>query len=271
MASILEKIVEQRKERIKKSKQQVGIGDFNSFELYEAARRPFKEALPKQDEVSIIAEIKKASPSKGNIRADFNPVDISGKYEGAGAAALSVLTEPDFFKGSLNYLKQVRSRTNLPVLRKDFITDPYQLEEARAYGADAALIIVKITEGSQLQELLAACREIGLEALVECYDREDLERLDFDTVDMLGANNRDLRTFSVDLHGGVGLLQHGPETMVKISESGIDSGEALRYLKEQGIEAALIGEFFMKQRHPGQALEELRRSAGFISENDGWN
>ena len=268
MASILDKIVEARKERLNKSKRRIGMGDFNSFELYEAPRRPFADALRQAGEVAIIAELKKASPSKGDIRSEFDPVELAGKYVEGGASALSVLTEPDYFKGSIEYLLRVRKEVELPVLRKDFIVDPYQLEEARAYGADAALIIVKITDGSQLDELLAACRESGLQALVECYDQQDLERLEFSSFEMLGANNRDLRTFNVDLHGGVGLLQQGPDSMVKISESGIDSGRALRYLKEQGIDAALIGEYFMKQQDPGRALKELRTAAGFIGKDE---
>lgn len=269
MATILEKIVETRRERLKKRKREIAIGDFNSFELYEADRRPFAETLRLEDEVAIVAELKKASPSKGEIRSDFDPLKIAESYLDGGAAAFSVLTEPDYFKGSIDYMEQVSRRFQLPVLRKDFIVDPYQIEEARAYGADAVLIIVKITEGSQLNELLAACREIGVQALVECYDQPDLDRLNFNEFEILGANNRDLRNFEVDLHRGVDLLQQSPDTMVRISESGIDSGEALRYLKEQKIDAALIGEYFMRRPDPGKALADLRKAAGFLKTEQG--
>ncbi len=258
MATILDKIVDQTKEDLAKRKRRVSFHDLHSMEGFEKEKISFKDSLSREGKaISVIAEVKKASPSKGVIREDFNPVGIARQYAEAGASALSVLTDEPFFKGSLKYLDSVAKKVSLPLLRKDFIIDPYQVKEARAYGADAVLIIVAITEGQQLEELLAAAREFELDALVECYDQEDLDRLDFAQVDILGVNNRDLRTFEVDVHRGIALLKQAPEETVLVSESGLSTGKDLALLINNGIHAALIGEYFMRQEHPGQAVKEL--------------
>lgn len=257
MSNILEKITEQTAEDLAKRKREVSFADFNSFEGFEKDRVSFKKALDVEETVSIIAEVKKASPSKGIIRPDFDPVDIALRYEEGGAAAISVLTDEPFFKGDLKYLNVISKRLELPLLRKDFIIDPYQIKEARAYGADAVLIIVAITEGKQLEELIHAAREFGLDALVECYDQDDLDRVNFDLVDILGVNNRDLKNFEVDVHRGISLLQQAPEGTVLVSESGLSSGEDLALLQKEGIHSALIGEYFMRQKNPEQAVKEL--------------
>ena len=257
MANILNEIVEQTRSDLKKRKARVSFGDFESFEHYESPRRSFSDAIGGGEEVSIIAEIKKASPSKGEIRRDFDPREIARQYEEGGASAISVLTDEPAFKGSLDYLGQAHEETALPTLRKDFIVEPYQVKEARAYGADAILIIVAITEGSQLDELLHAADEFGLDSLVECYTEEDFNRIDFEKVSILGVNNRDLRSFEVDLHRGIGLLQQAPEGTVLVSESGLSSADDLQLLHEEGIHAALIGEHFMRQKNPGRAVSQL--------------
>ncbi|MDX1585787.1 MAG: indole-3-glycerol phosphate synthase TrpC, partial [Balneolaceae bacterium] len=221
MATILEQIVEQTESDLEKRKRKVSFRDFESFEWYEKQRRPFGKSLRRDDTVSIIAEIKKASPSKGIIRKEFNPQKIASQYREGGASALSVLTDEPAFKGSLDYLSVASMEVDIPVLRKDFIIDPYQVKEARAYGADAILLIVTITEGNQLQELLHAATEFDLECLVECYSEEDLKILNFEEVDILGVNNRDLKTFEVDLHRGIKLLKKAPEETVLVSESGL--------------------------------------------------
>ncbi len=257
MATILEEIVEQTKLDLQQRKRKASLRDFESFELYEKKRQSFREALQGGDTVSIIAEIKKASPSKGIIRRDFDPVVHARQYREGGASALSVLTDQPAFQGSLEYLQKVAGSVELPLLRKDFIIDPYQVKEARAYGADAVLIIVKITGGNQLEELLHSAHEFGLDCLVECYDEEDLERLDFEEVSMLGVNNRDLRNFEVDVHRGIELLQRAPADTVLISESGLSSAEDLFLLQKEGIDAALIGEYFMRRDKPGEAVREM--------------
>lgn len=257
MRNILEQITEKTAEDLIKRKREVSFADFNSFEGFEKDRVSFKKALDRSEAVSIIAEVKKASPSKGIIRPDFDPVDIALRYEEGGASAISVLTDEPFFKGNLKYLEAISKRVQLPLLRKDFIIDPYQIKEARAFGADAVLIIVAITEGTQLDELIHAAREFGLDALVECYDQDDLDRLNFDMVDILGVNNRDLKNFEVDVHRGISLLQLAPEGTILVSESGLSSGEDLALLQKEGIHSALIGEYFMRQKDPGQAVKEL--------------
>ncbi|MEQ8525514.1 indole-3-glycerol phosphate synthase TrpC [Gracilimonas sp.] len=257
MSNILDQIVEKTAEDLSKRKKRISFNDFNSFEGFEKKPISFKNALQKKDSVSIISEVKKASPSKGIIRPDFDPVDIALRYEEGGASAISVLTDQPFFQGDLDYLEAISKRVQLPLLRKDFIIDPYQMKEAKAYGADAALIIVAITEGAQLEELLHAAKEFELDALVECYDEEDFERIDFSLVDILGVNNRDLKNFEVDVHRGINILQKSPEGTILVSESGLSSGKDLALLKKEGIHSALIGEYFMKQKDPGQAVKDL--------------
>lgn len=257
MATILEQIVEQTASDLKKRKQKVSYRDLESFEMYERPRRSLKDALMQEGQVSVIAEIKKASPSKGLIRPDFDPKRIAGQYQEGGAAALSVLTDEPAFQGSLDYLQVVSAEIELPVLRKDFIIDPYQINEARACGADAILLIATITEGNQLQELLHAAEELGLQCLTECYSEEDFSQLDFGKIDILGVNNRDLHTFEVDVHRGIALLQTAPEGTVLVSESGLSSAEDLKLLYDEGIHAALIGEHFMRQPDPGQAIKQM--------------
>lgn len=257
MSNILEKITTKTLEDLAKRKRKVSFADFNSFEGYEKRRISFKEALMGNESVSIIAEVKKASPSKGIIRHNFDPVDIALRYEEGGASAISVLTDKPFFKGDLKYLEAISKRVKLPLLRKDFIIDPYQIKEARAHGADAVLIIIAITEGKQLQELQHAAREFGLDALVECYDQDDFNRLDFELTDIIGVNNRDLKNFEVDVHRGISILQQAPEGTVLVSESGLSTGKDLALLKKEGIHSALIGEHFMRQEDPGQAVRDL--------------
>lgn len=257
MSTILDKIVEQTSDDLYKRKKKVSFNDFDSFESFQKDRISFEKSILGNDTVSIISEVKKASPSKGIIREKFDPVDIALRYEEGGASAISVLTDRPFFKGHLEYLEAISDRVQVPVLRKDFIIDPYQIKEARAYGADAVLIIVAITEGAQLDELLHASREFGLDALVECYDQNDFNRVNFELVTILGVNNRDLKNFEVDVHRGIEILQQAPEETILVSESGLSTGGDLALLKKKGIHSALIGEYFMRQDDPGQAVKEL--------------
>lgn len=257
MSTILDQITERTSEDLAKRRKKVSLSDLSTFEGYEKERISFADSLKQGDTVSIIAEVKKASPSKGIIRPDFDPVDIALRYEEGGASAISVLTDEPFFKGSLDYLSAISKRIALPLLRKDFIIDPYQIKEAKAYGADAVLIIVAITEGNQLHELQHAAQEFGLDALVECYDQDDFDRLDFQQTKILGVNNRDLKNFEVDVHRGISLLQKAPSDTILVSESGLKSGKDLALLKKEGIHAALIGEYFMRKDEPGQAVKEL--------------
>lgn len=257
MANILQKIVEQTREDLAKRKRKVSFTDFQSFENYEQDRRSFTDALHKKDSVSIIAEVKKGSPSKGIIREDFDPVKLAEAYFTNGASAISVLTDEPFFKGSLSYLKSISGISPVPLLRKDFIVEPYQVKEARAFGADAVLLIATICDGNQLSELLAATKEFGLQALVECYHEEEIDRINWDEIEIIGVNNRNLATFEVDLHRGVNLLQKAPEGVIRVSESGIHKPEDLTTLYENGIHSALIGEHFMRQKDVGISLKNF--------------
>lgn len=258
MATILDEIVEQTARDLKKRQRNISLKDLESMELYERDPNNFRDALSLKNDVAVIAEIKKASPSKGLIRKDFDPRRIACQYREGGASAISVLTDEPAFRGSLKYLEIVSKEVGIPLLRKDFIIDPYQVKEARAYGADAVLLIVAITEGNQLDELLYATEEFGLQALVECYSEEDFQNVNFEHVDILGVNNRDLRTFDVDLHRGIELLHKAPEGTTLVSESGLGNAVDLQQLYNENIDAALIGEHFMRQSDPGKAVKGIK-------------
>lgn len=267
MPNILEEIVEQTKIDLKKRKRDVSFNDLGSMELYEQPSKDFKEALRLDDDVAIIAEIKKASPSKGLIRKDFDPQKIAAQYQEGGASAISVLTDEPAFKGSLEYLEIASKEVSIPLLRKDFIVDPYQVKEAKAYGADAVLLIATITEGNQLDELLHAAKEFDVQALVECYSEEDVQYVNFQNVEILGVNNRDLRSFEVDLHRGIELLQKSVNGIVLVSESGLGKAEDLKLLYDEGIDAALIGEHFMRQADPGKAVTKMKEELQKLIQN----
>lgn len=255
--TILEKITEQTREDILKRKKSVAKADFKSFEMYEKKRKSLYDALHRENEVAILAEVKKASPSKGLIREDFQHEKIAEQYMEAGAAAISVLTDEPFFKGKMQYLTDIGRFAEVPLLRKDFIVDFYQVEEARGIGADAILLIASILDGNQLQELHHAATEAGLECLVECYTEEEVMRMDFNFVKIFGVNNRDLNTFEVDVHRGIRLLKTAPDDVVTVSESGLSKPEDIELLRNEGINAALIGEHFMRQPHPGDAIKQI--------------
>lgn len=268
MTTILEQIVEQKAIDLKKRKQKVSFSDFESMDDYQRGRRSLKEALGRDDLVSIIAEIKKASPSKGLIRKDFDPQRIAAQYQEGGAAALSVLTDTPAFKGCMEDMRVASREVDIPVLRKDFIIDPYQIKEARAYGADAVLLIATITDGHQLAELHHAADEFGLESLVEVYSEDDLQYIDFEQVQILGANNRDLHTFTVDVHQGIALLHTAPESTLLVSESGLRTAQDLKLLADENIDAALIGEHFMRQGDPGQAVARMLKELKGLIQKD---
>lgn len=258
MPNILDEIVEQTKIDLKKRTKEISFSDLGTMELFEQPSKDFKGALHQEDNVAVIAEIKKASPSKGLIREDFDPQKQAAQYQQGGASAISVLTDEPAFEGRLEYLEIASKEVSIPLLRKDFIIDPYQIKEAKAYGADAVLLIATITDGSQLDELLHAVKEFDLDALVECYSEEDVQYVNFENVDILGVNNRDLRSFEVDLHRGIELLHMAPEDTVLVSESGLSKAEDLKLLYDEGIHAALIGEHFMRQPDPCEAVKKMK-------------
>ncbi len=233
-----------------------------------ALRMAVKKAAPARnfaavlvrDGVNVIAELKKASPSRGLIRAEFDPRQLARQLESAGAVALSVLTEEEFFQGSIAHLRVVRSAVKLPVLRKDFIFDPWQVWEARAAEADAFLLIAAILDGGTLCQLLAVGRELGMEALVEVHTHEELARAVEAGARILGVNNRDLRTFEVNIETSLELIEEIPDDCIAVSESGLRSSEDLQRLRAAGFDAFLIGEHLMESPDPATALRALLES-----------
>ena len=221
-------------------------GFFNALAVRVADRRP-----------AVIAEIKKASPSQGVIRADFQPAQIARSYEAGGAACLSVLTDVDFFQGADAYLVQARSACGLPALRKDFVIDPWQLYEARVIGADCVLLIVAALDDAMLRELLALADELSMDALVEVHDAVELERALATEANLIGINNRDLRSFQVSLDVTLALKDKVPAGRLLVSESGIRTPEDVARLRASGVHAFLVGEGFMRAPDPGLELARL--------------
>ena len=242
--------------------------DLEALERAAATHTPrgFRNQLRRvaQDGIAIIAELKKASPSKGLIRADFRPSELARELEGAGAAALSVLTDEQFFQGSLNYLRQASSSSSLPCLRKDFIVDEFQIVEAKANRADAILLIVAALDQKELVSLAGIARAQGLDVLCEAHDEQELQRALDAGGDLIGINSRNLRNFEVNLETAFRLVEKMPATCVRVAESGIQSGADLARLRSAGYEAFLIGESLMKAEHPGKALAKLMEEAKVV-------
>ena len=254
--SILEKIVSQTKIDLKKRILERSYTSLESEWGFEKELQSFSQAI-KGKVVKFITEVKKSSPSKGIIREDFDPVSLARIYEKSGASAISVLTDEPFFKGHLSYLNDIAQQITIPILQKDFIINPYQIAEAKAFGADAILLIARILSDSQLDELLSAAKEYELDALVECYDLVDQDRINYERVSILGVNNRDLETFEVDVHRGVSQLNMAPESTITVSESGISTVDDIKFLQKNGINAVLIGEHLMRQSNIGGELRTL--------------
>jgi indole-3-glycerol phosphate synthase len=258
MANILDRIVETKWQEIAAAKTRVP-----ELELERQARdgrpaRGFAAALRRPGELNVIAEVKKASPSAGIIRAEFDPVAIARIYEAHGAACLSVLTDETYFQGHLDYLIAVRNAVRIPVVRKEFVLDRYQLLEARAAGADAVLLIAEILPDSRLQELHTQARQLGLDVLVELHDADQLPRVLDCGAELIGINNRDLRTFHTSLDRTFELLPRIPKSVVVVSESGIKTPEHMAALQAAGVRAVLVGESLMRAPDIGMALDALR-------------
>ena len=260
MSDILNTILARKAQEVAVLKSRYSLADQRARAADTAATRGFEAAIQAKiakGVSAVIAEVKKASPSKGVLRADFDPAEIAVSYQSGGAACLSVLTDIDFFQGSDAYLQAARAACTLPVLRKDFIIDAYQIYEARALGADCVLLIVAALPDSRLAEYSDFAREAGLDALIEVHDSDEMARALATKVSLIGVNNRNLRTFETNMNTSVKLKRGFPEARLFVTESGIHSVNDVEKLREAGIHAFLVGEAFMRKPDPGAALTEL--------------
>jgi indole-3-glycerol phosphate synthase len=257
MPTILDKIVATKRTEIAEARASLSEKELRARLADAPPVRDFFGTLAAPGDIRLIAEIKKASPSVGLIRADFNPVEIAHIYEAHGASCLSVLTDEQYFQGSLQYLREVRAAASLPVLRKDFILDTYQLLEARAAGADAVLLIAECLDDCNLRKLHNEAVELGLTPLVELYEPDNLQRVFDAGATLIGVNNRNLHTFEVDLEHTLRLRQNVPGECVLVGESGIRTRDDVLRLQSAGVDAMLVGETLMREPDIGAAVDRL--------------
>ncbi len=257
MTTILDTIIATKRGEIAAAKEAIPPADLKAAVADAPPVRDFFAALAVDGPIRLIAEVKRASPSKGLIREDFDPVEIAKTYEAHGAACVSVLTDVEHFQGSLDYLRQIRNVTNIPVLRKDFIIDRYQLYEARAAGADAVLLIAECLDDSQLRKLYGTTIDLGMTPLVEFYEVNNLERVMAVDARLIGINNRNLHTFETDLKHTIRLRAQIPDDRIVVGESGIHSRADAKSLADAGVQAILVGEHLMAQPDIGDAVDRL--------------
>jgi len=257
--SILQEIIKNKKEELHETKSTLPLREIKAMLKDISPSKPFKSAIKREQNkpIKLIAEIKKASPSKGLIRADFNLSEIVSVYDKKDVAAISVLTEKRYFEGSLDYLKAARQLTNKPLLRKDFIFDDYQVYESRLNGADAILLIASALDEYQLTDLQGLSKELGLECLAEVHNLKELEIALYSGADIIGINNRDLNTLKIDLQTTLKLLKDIPDDKVIVSESGINTRDDVKVLESTKVDAMLIGTAIMKEKDIGEKIDEL--------------
>ncbi|MDP3732358.1 MAG: indole-3-glycerol phosphate synthase TrpC [Candidatus Omnitrophota bacterium] len=254
---VLKEIIAQKKEKILLAKQQISEGDLKAKVQNLPPTRRFMEAISKPKQISLIAEIKKQSPSCGIIRQDFNLGDIARIYQDCGVQAISVLTEEDYFGGSISYINEIKNLTDRPILRKDFILESYQVYESRFYGADAILLIADLLSKEKLSGLMQLARELDLDCLVEVHDEKELKKILSLKVPLIGINNRDLHTLEVDFKITEKLFPLIPKGQIVVVESGIKSYQDILFLKILGVNAVLIGEAIMEAPEIKKQIEEL--------------
>ncbi len=260
MSDILDKIVAVKRQEVAAALKLKSLAVVRADAESRVLTRDFEGAMRAKiaaGQAAVIAEIKKASPSKGVLRQEFIPADIAQSYAEYGAACLSVLTDKQFFQGSVDYLKQARASCDLPVLRKDFMIDAYQVYEARAMGADAILLIAACLDDAQMAEMEAVARSLDMAVLVEVHDRAELERALKLKTRLVGINNRNLKTFEVSLQTTLDMLPDVPADRLLVTESGIQTPEDVRRMREAKVNAFLVGEAFMRASEPGEALAKL--------------
>jgi indole-3-glycerol phosphate synthase len=253
---ILQKIVENKRGELARQKEILPLAELRQMLADRPPTRDFEGSIRDRG-CAVIAEVKRSSPSKGRIREDFDPVGIAGIYEANGASAISILTERKFFEGSTAYVPQIGKAVGLPLLRKDFIIDPYQVCETRVLGADALLLIARLLEAGELQDFIGLASELGLAALVEVHDEADVEKAVSSGARIVGINNRDLATFRTDLDVSTRLARRIPKGVTVVSESGINSRGDIEKLMAAGIHAVLVGESLVREKDIGKKLREL--------------
>ena len=258
---ILDKIAEATTFRIKNDKQQIPLEAIKNLaeEMNHNTLFPFEKAIRNGD-ISFICEVKKASPSKGIIAENFPYVEIAKDYERAGASCISVLTEPDFFKGCNEYLTEIKKNVSIPLLRKDFILEPYQIYQAKVIGADCILLICSLLDEKILEEYIHICDKLGLSALVEAFDEKEIAAALNAGARMIGVNNRNLKTFDVDIHNSERLRKSVPDNILFVAESGIKTASDIKILRDSKVNAVLIGETLMRSKDKKEMLNELRGS-----------
>lgn len=250
--NILETIMAKKKIEVKKRKQEKSISELENGSFFKNKVLDFKNYLSREDKTGIIAEFKRRSPSKGIINSSSTVTEVTTAYTKYGASGLSILTDEDFFGGSMNDL-MMATINEVPLLRKDFIIDEYQLVESKAFGAEVILLIAACLSKKEVKDLASSAKNIGLNVLLEIHNEEELEHI-CDEVDVVGVNNRDLKTFAVDIARSIELSKKIPTDKIKISESGIDDISTIRLLQQHGFKGFLIGEKFMKEKDPGEAF-----------------
>ena len=254
--TILDKIVERKRIEVEQAREKISIDDLKQKCFFHRETISISERIKAEGSSGIIAEFKRHSPSKKWINQYADPVEIVKAYEVAGVAASSILTDTDFFKGSLEDLKRVRTAVNIPLLRKDFMIDEYQFYEAKAYGADAVLLIAAVLTPKEVIAFTDLAHELGLEVLLELHGEDEMGHV-YEQVDMVGINNRDLKTFEVDVERSARMVSQLNVKFVKIAESGIDSPKTINYFRGVGFDGFLIGENFMKSDNPGLACKSF--------------
>ncbi len=256
---ILPRIIEEKRREVDKAQKSVHLNDLKKRAGSMYIRSTFKKDISRKGHINLIAEIKKSSPSKGVIRAKFNPLKIALTYQAAGASAISILTDERFFDGKLEYVTMVKERVTIPVLRKDFIIDEYQIYESAASGADAILLIAHILTQEELNRYFGIAKELGMDVLVEVHNEEEVEKALNSPAAIIGINNRDLVNFDVDVSVTQRLIHLIPENKIIVSESGIETYEQVMFLKSLGVNAVLIGEIFMRATNIGEKVRNLMR------------
>ncbi|WP_337872021.1 indole-3-glycerol phosphate synthase TrpC [Ignavibacterium sp.] len=254
---ILSEIIEVKKQEVRNLIKKYSYNSFNSYEYFNSDTRNFEKALKNEKRISVIAEIKKASPSKGIISQNFNHLQIAEIYNEQNVDAISVLTDEKFFQGNIHFISEIKKATNLPLLRKDFIIDDYQILEAKAFGADAILLISEALSSTQINDLTDCAYDLNLAVLLELHSEEQLSKIDFNKNRILGINNRDLKNFNVDLTTTERIKNRIEKNVLIVSESGISSGKNISYLKNFGVNAVLVGEHFMKSENLKESLMQF--------------